>query len=225
MAPTSAAPESQKKTALPTVALVVSILGLCLICLWPVGLVLSIVAMIQTGKPEYAASRTRAVVALAVAVLSIFVSGIVAAIAIPNFIRFQARSKQSECKLQLSSLKLATSLRLLDEQPVTSFADLGFHPGPRNRYAYVMSLPDGIIPVDPAFPPLAPARIEAALREAGVEPGVKGQCPACTVTFACVGNVDLDDGLDVWSITVAGTDDGIEASERGQPVHNVNDLE
>ncbi|RYZ45274.1 MAG: pilin, partial [Myxococcaceae bacterium] len=44
-------PAASKKSVLPGVALGFSIASLCLICLWPVGLVLSIVAMVKTGKP------------------------------------------------------------------------------------------------------------------------------------------------------------------------------
>jgi type II secretory pathway pseudopilin PulG len=220
MAPTSAAPEAQKKSALPMVALGVSSVSLCLGCLWPVGLILAIVAMIQTGKPEHAAGRGKAVAALIVSGVGFFMLGLMAAIAIPNFMKFQGRSKQSECKLNLNSLKLSARLRMMDEQPVTSFEDLDFNPGPSNRYAYVMSPPDGRIPVGAAHPQLSPEQIQTALGAAGVEPGVKGECPDCTVTFACVGNVDMDDTLDVWSVTVGGADAG-----DAQVVHVVNDLE
>ncbi|ADO71220.1 pilin [Stigmatella aurantiaca] len=226
MTPTSAAPETPKKSALPGVALGFAIVSLCLGCLWPVGLVLSILAMMKTGQPEYAGGRGRALAALIVSVVGFFFLGLQAAVVIPNFLKFQVRAKQAECKLNLSSLKLAASMRMLEDQPVNSFQELDFDPGPGNRYAYVLRLPDAILPVGASFPSLDPARIQAALRDAGVEPGVKGECPDCTLTFACVGNVDLDDTLDVWSITTGDrTDDSDTGAERGQPIHHVNDAE
>ncbi|RYZ42839.1 MAG: pilin [Myxococcaceae bacterium] len=199
----SDAPAAPKKSVLPGVALGFAIASLCLICLWPVGLVLSIVAMVKTGKPGQQQGRGLAIAALVVSVCSIFFSGIVAAIAIPNFLKYQARSKQTECKVQLKSLYVSAMSRMQEEQPVGSFADLGFEPGPRNRYAYVLGLPDGIFPVGGSFTALDPFAIQAALSNAGLETGVKGECPECTLTAACVGNVDNDDTLDVWSISTA----------------------
>ncbi|RKH74729.1 pilin [Corallococcus aberystwythensis] len=223
MFPESAAP---KKTALPGVALGFAIAGMCLACLWPVGVVLAILAMVKTSKPEYAGRRGLAVASLIAAGVGPFVIGIWAAIAIPNFIRFQARSKQTECRVNLKAIFTAAKARMVEGEPMGSFEALGFQPEPRNRYAYVLVMPDSVIPVGAPFPALDPDVLQAALDRAGVEPGVQGECPDCTLTAACVGNVDNDDTLDVWSISTADrTDASNQPVAAGAPLHHVNDVQ
>ncbi|RKG52587.1 pilin [Corallococcus sp. AB011P] len=224
---TPIAPESSppKKTVLPGVALGFTIAGLCIVCLWPVGLVLAILAMVKTGKPEHAGRRGLAIAALCVAGLGLFTIGIQAAIAIPNFVSFQARSKQAECKVNLKAFFGTVRAYVVDNHPVDSFAMMGFEPGPRNRYAYVLRMPEDVIPVAGAFPALDPEAIQAALDQAGVEPGVEGTCPDCSVTAVCVGNVDNDDTLDVWSIsTVDRTAANGDTIPLGTPYNHVNDV-
>ena len=64
--------------------------------------------------------------------------GILAAIAIPNFLRFQAKSKQSEAKTNLGSIgTTAESYRVeKDTYVVSSLADLGWAPQGTPRYGY-----------------------------------------------------------------------------------------
>src|SRR2546428_7639290 len=63
--------------------------------------------------------------------------GILAAIAIPNFIKFQARSKQSESK---SNLKAAYTAEKAYYQEKDTYSNLifavGFSPERSNRYSY-----------------------------------------------------------------------------------------
>jgi type IV pilus assembly protein PilA len=63
--------------------------------------------------------------------------GILAAIAIPNFIKFQARSKQSEAKSNLKGLFTAQKswFQEKDAYSVTA-GSIGFSPERGNRYAY-----------------------------------------------------------------------------------------
>ncbi|ADO74206.1 prepilin-type N-terminal cleavage/methylation domain-containing protein [Stigmatella aurantiaca] len=60
--------------------------------------------------------------------------GILAAIAIPNFIRFQARARQSEVNTNLKSL--FTGLRTQQKMPPESIRATGFAPERGNRYTY-----------------------------------------------------------------------------------------
>ena len=63
--------------------------------------------------------------------------GILAAIAIPNFIKFQARSKQSEVKSNLKSFFTAEKSYFQEQDKYTTFiGDVGFSPERGNRYAY-----------------------------------------------------------------------------------------
>lgn len=60
--------------------------------------------------------------------------GILAAIAIPNFVRFQARARQAEASNNLKSLY--TSLRTQQRMPGTAIRAVGFSPERGNRYTY-----------------------------------------------------------------------------------------
>ena len=63
--------------------------------------------------------------------------GILAAIAIPNFIRFQARAKQSEAKGNLKAIFTAERSYFQEKDKYTSsFTTIGFSPERNNRYAY-----------------------------------------------------------------------------------------
>jgi prepilin-type N-terminal cleavage/methylation domain-containing protein len=62
--------------------------------------------------------------------------GILAAIAIPNFVRFQARARQSEVSTNLKSL--FTGLRTQQRMPPSAISATGFSPERGNRYSYHM---------------------------------------------------------------------------------------
>lgn len=71
--------------------------------------------------------------------------GILAAIAIPNFIRFQARSKQSEARGNLKAIFTAQKARFAtDDRYVGDIALIGFSPERSNRYQYeIAGMADG----------------------------------------------------------------------------------
>lgn len=63
--------------------------------------------------------------------------GILAAIAIPNFMRFQAKSKQSEAKTNLGAVgTTAEAFRSENDTYVATWAQLGWAPQGSTRYAY-----------------------------------------------------------------------------------------
>ena len=63
--------------------------------------------------------------------------GILAAIAIPNFIRFQARSKQAEAKTNLKAIFSGQKARYGERDAYsTALGDIGFSPERGNRYSY-----------------------------------------------------------------------------------------
>lgn len=65
--------------------------------------------------------------------------GILAAIAIPNFIRFQARSKQSEAKTNLKAIFTGQRSFFGERDTYSAVAaNIGFSPERGNRYAYVL---------------------------------------------------------------------------------------
>jgi len=69
--------------------------------------------------------------------------GILAAIAIPNFNRFQAKSKQAEAKTNLKGIFTAAKARLAEKDDyattatsATAFTEIGFAVENGNRYTY-----------------------------------------------------------------------------------------
>jgi type IV pilus assembly protein PilA len=63
--------------------------------------------------------------------------GILAAIAIPNFVKFQARSKQSEAKANLKAMFTAEKAFSAEKDRFSSIVgEIGFSPERNNRYAY-----------------------------------------------------------------------------------------
>ncbi len=65
--------------------------------------------------------------------------GLLAALAIPNFIKFQARARQSEAKSNLKALWTAEKSWYGDKQSYcTSLDNTGFAPERGNRYLYTI---------------------------------------------------------------------------------------
>src|SRR4051812_16376379 len=65
--------------------------------------------------------------------------GILAAIAIPNFVKFQARSKQSEAKANLKAMFTSEKAFLAEKDRFSGFVgEVGFSPERNNRYAYFL---------------------------------------------------------------------------------------
>ncbi len=63
--------------------------------------------------------------------------GILAAIAIPNFVKFQARSKQSEAKANLKAMFTAQKAYSAEKDKFSELTgEIGFSPERNNRYAY-----------------------------------------------------------------------------------------
>jgi type IV pilus assembly protein PilA len=146
--------------------------------------------------------------------------GILAAIAIPNFIKFQARSKQGEAKSNLKSLFTAQKSYFQEKDSFqTSINTIGYAPERGNRYAYrngsagswqhrstvnitaTAQTLDDSIEVDTFKYSSAnsqPTRSTAATftwsTVNGTPPtaneGVAGTCPSCNFFATAAGNID-----------------------------------
>jgi type IV pilus assembly protein PilA len=154
--------------------------------------------------------------------------GILAAIAIPNFIKFQSRSKQAEAKSNLRTW-FTTQRAYMQEKGryAESHRTVGFSPERGNRYAYYFSgdqqceerKGDGTI----TAPELAncvtvdQGRYKAALPKPTAlpvaftwatgdgdnptSPGISGTCPGCNINAFAAGNIDNEvGGLDTWHV-------------------------
>ena len=152
--------------------------------------------------------------------------GILAAIAIPNFIKFQARAKQSEAKSNSKAMFTAQKAFYSEKDRYSTLVgEVGFAPERNNRYNYILG---GVTQFDDRSTQIATT---AALAQ-GIQgdsfkygvgqvalaaaPGVCTNAPlgglsggygigtdgAGTATWggAAVGNIDSDTTLDTWTI-------------------------
>ncbi len=147
--------------------------------------------------------------------------GILAAIAIPNFIKFQARSKQSEAKANLKASFTAMKAFYQEKDKYSSIVtEIGFVPERNNRYAYFL---DGAAPVlsnraagVEVYPAgsngigvdlfkgyVAIAYQQSACAGVGIPDAAtwNDTAGAPQWTVFAVGNVDGDADLDHWSIS------------------------
>jgi type IV pilus assembly protein PilA len=223
MTPQPHAPQV-KPAALPLVALLLCIGGLCLFPLFPIGFVLAIVSLVKSGDPAYASRKTLAIIGLVLSVVVIPIQGILAAIAIPNFIKFQGRSKQSECKANLKALFAAQKSFYAEKQTYGATAEeIDFAPMGATRYLYIVS-DDSTLP--PTHPEAKSASELLGLVGGGLRTtfGLDGQCPDCNVTMACVGDPDNDGEPDVWTISTGAREVNGVNVPAGIPHNDVADL-
>lgn len=110
------APHTTKTSGLAIAALVLSLL-FCIPLAPLIGLVLGIVALMQIDKSKGA--LTGKGMAIGAIVVSLFTGvaaiGMMAAIAIPNFVRFQARAKEAEARVSLMQLRTATMAHVVEQ--------------------------------------------------------------------------------------------------------------
>jgi type IV pilus assembly protein PilA len=175
--------------------------------------------------------------------------GILAAIAIPNFIKFQARSKQSEAKANLKSMFTAEKAFFQEKDRYSAFvSEVGYIPERNNRYAYYLNASSALTArnavtdvqpsntdvgiatdtfkyTDPGFT-TANTYVAAAC---GSIPGIAGT--PVVFTGIALGQIDTDTTLDHWSIatqtrafTTSATCDAPVANPGGEPANEQNDV-
>lgn len=167
-------------------------------------------------------SKTRkpvaVVISVAGALLVLCLAGS-AMVAAPKFMRFQERSQQSECRAQLRALATAERAYFEESKRFTvKLADLGSVVTPSSRFLYRVG-PGPLAEEGVATRSGDAEQLDAALpREVRERLGLKGTCPTCELTMLCAANLDSDETLDVWIITVMGTPDGSSATQVTQLV-------
>lgn len=128
------------QTEQPSVTLPVLALVFCVL-FFPIGVILSIVSIVKYGSANGSTAKTLSIIALVVNILiPIPLCGVCAAIAVPNFVKFQCRSKQSEAKGNLKALYVSEeSFRAEHDRYDSDLAALQFTPrGERVRYVYTV---------------------------------------------------------------------------------------
>lgn len=115
--------------------------------------------------------------------------------------------------------------------------ELGFAPSPGNRYLYLFD-GEGAVTRRDGKPSPSPAESvgygpDTRKRDVTVEDllprlpeavratlGVEGTCPDCQLTVACIGDLDDDADVDVWTIATKDR----PGAARGTPLNFVSDL-
>ncbi|KAK1548166.1 hypothetical protein Q3G72_021518 [Acer saccharum] len=109
--------------------------------------------------------------------------GILAAIAIPNFMKFQARARQSEAKVNLKAFFTAAK-GYFAEYGAYQCEDCGYQPEAKNRYTYSLSATKTYAAQDTA--------------NNTCTPGTKGAQTASQFTATAAANIDADATCDEW---------------------------
>ncbi len=134
--------------------------------------------------------------------------GILAAIAIPNFLRYQAKARQAEAKTNLGGIFVAETSYFGEQSRFGSFAEVGFAlAGASNRYNYSATPTGGnaAAPTDcSGGTNLTLSCITNSGTYAGNDPGGAATAAASTVvvgfTSAAWANLDNDATLDRWYV-------------------------
>jgi len=130
--------------------------------------------------------------------------GILAAIAIPNFLRYQAKSRQAEVKTNLGGVFVAETSYFGENSRFGSFNETGFGlAGTSNRYTY-RSPADGGIAVCASYgSAVTPCYIAAGTGTVTAENTVVASAASTSpVGFTATGtaNLDNDPTIDQWHV-------------------------
>ncbi len=116
--------------------------------------------------------------------------GILAAIAIPNFMRFQAKSKQSEAKTNLGAIgTTAEAFRSENDTYIATVAELGWGPQGSTRFGY--SYNDLLVS--------AASIVDAGANTCGAALDAGSDVTQFTYIAVAEGNIDTDDTCDRWT--------------------------
>ncbi len=164
---------------------------------------------------------------------------LISVIGIPNFIKFQARSKQSEAKANLKALYTAEKAYFQEKDTYSPLVDdIGFSPERNNRYQYnlvgygqqnlqdrsgvkIVDLPtnDGIAVDTFKFTPIVSVPY---INEPYVQRG-----PDASFVGGAQGNIDEDGTLDRWTISSLSrgpAGDDPNPVPAGEPTNEWNDV-
>lgn len=136
----------------------------------------------------------------------VVIIGILAAIAIPNFLRYQAKSRQSEAKMNLGAIFMSQTAYFGEATAYGNLAQIGFIlAGSTNRYTYRSggAAPDGgpntgTIGADV----ISPGDGLAPTPENSVMPAMNSQAGSGTASFVATAtaNLDGDAQIDQWHV-------------------------
>ncbi len=172
----------------------------------------TLVALAADAPESRAGRRARAMLQGPDMMTLAVVGGVLSAIAIPNFMKFQERAKLSRregVREELHGLYIAERAYFAEANRYGhSFADIAFAPSPTSRYVFFLGPQEELVGGSAGG---AKAQQAAArgLPTHGITPRVTHQ----GFLTAAVGNLDSDPQLEVWTIDETGTPANIEGDD------------
>jgi type IV pilus assembly protein PilA len=177
--------------------------------------------------------------------VTLAIIAILVAVSVPNFLRFQARAKQSEVKSNLKALYTCEKAYLQEKDVYsTSINAIGFTPERGNRYRYSLAasgtLEDRTGTM--AFSSSTATGVDVDVFKYGVAAttGIPTTSPCSTIsvtpgpqganfTALAWGNIDNDATIDTWSISSdsrnLGTCPDVSGNvAAGEPANDLNDV-
>ena len=184
--------------------------------------------------------------------IAVAIVGILSAASTPNFMKAQARAKQSEAKTNLKMAYVAQKAYLTERDAYSSWVGgIGFTPDRNNRYAYFFATSGTLVDLSAKTPVThasdvgvqvdtfkygSKAAVSYAKGSCGVGPfsGDAGVSTSGAATWVAIarGNLDTDATLDQWSIssatrnfpaTTSAACAATGTNAAGEPVNEVND--
>jgi len=131
--------------------------------------------------------------------------GILAAIAVPNYFRYQGKARQSEAIFNLSNIFTAEITYLGEHARYGSFNEIGFSfPSSGNRYTYRSPAPGGTAGssntpnVDVINAGIGTTTPENTITPSGAS--LAGVGTPASFTATATGNIDRDGDVDQWHV-------------------------
>ena len=121
--------------------------------------------------------------------------GILAAIAIPNFLKFQAKSKQSEAKTNLKAIYTAQTGYFGENNTYNTFLGINWEPVGAARYTYSVGSDNGI--ANPPGP-ITGTNDYVITGSSGGTFTITPLVGANNFLAGAVGNIDSDTGAGFW---------------------------
>ncbi len=157
------------------------------------------IALAKDAPDSRAGRKARANLSGGGMVTQMYVVGVLAAIAIPNFKKFQGRAKQSDAKTNLRSLYSAMALFQIENGRYPhSSSELGWKPGPGSKYIYLFGAQDSVAAT--SSPDGRRAQMMALANQMLSSLRVQPYVEAGKFLIVAVGDTDGDTGLDIWTI-------------------------
>jgi len=176
-----------KTSGLAIASLILGILGICSLgILGIIGIILGIVAVIKInnsgGELE---GKGLAIGGIAAGAATLLLGMMMMAISVPNFLKFQAKAKQSQAKTMLDqAYQQQMTYQMMNGVYAESLEDLDFEPSNR---LYAVHFGFDVVPNAEGEDYYLPVGVETIARED-------------EFVIVAVGNIDGDPTLDVWTI-------------------------